>query len=341
MKPVRSIIAGFLVTALVTACQTTPAPVVVVKQPGFKDLIKDISDQIGGQEAAAISYFYDVENGDVTELGNLWRDRTAKALRDNGVTVKARRDIGILIEDAESYGAGIEEKEIWQKAGAQVVVCGIFQIIKPLQTGGPHNINLIIKAFRLADSSLVQSVEWKAALTSGWFKLHSAVKGNLFHEKLEGFKPPPGDNPTLSARLDGNPACYVPGSPGKIHVTTETGVHLYLLNLVADGTVTLLYPNRYLKDQPLTSSRFEFPPPVFKKKMRIVFHPLKKGESCRESIKVVASRRPLDFSFLPQPINRLYVGAEGVNIKKMRDVLKMATDWQEQTLPYVVGDACK
>ncbi len=68
---------------------------------------------------------------------------------------------------------------------------------------------------------------------------------------------------------------------------------------------------------------------------------MKEGESSQEAVKVVASRQLLDFSFLPVPINRLYYGAEGGDIKKMLYVLKNARDWREVTLNYAVGVDCR
>jgi hypothetical protein len=74
--------------------------------------------------------------------------------------------------------------------------------------------------------------------------------------------------------------------------------------------------------------------------VQLVFYPLEKGRFCREAIKVVASRRPLDFSFLPVPEDTIYSGARGGDMLRMLDVLKNARGWRDVVVPYGVGDNC-
>ena len=76
---------------------------------GFSSEIGEISKALRPGEAVAVSYIYDTESGNVTELGNLYRDKTETALADDGVTVKPRRDLALIIEDVESHGFGKTE----------------------------------------------------------------------------------------------------------------------------------------------------------------------------------------------------------------------------------------
>jgi len=326
-----------LLVFVLTACRTTGA---VVKELDFDGEIAKIAAKIGKREATAVSYFYDRTTGNITELGNRWRDRTEAALLKKEVLVKTRKELGLLIDDVESFGTGRDEAEIWRQAGAQVLVTGTYRIVKSTASGQATRIFLRIKALRAAN--VIGSFDWQDDLAPDWARLESTVRGNVYKNEIRRCcVPGGGDIPNLSARLDRQPPCYPPGTDGKISVTTEQGVYIYLLNLSADHTVTLLYPNKKIPEQPLLSARFEFPPPVFDKTLKMVFNPIKENEINQEVVKVIASRHPLDFSFLPVPINRPYLGAEGGDIKKMLEVLRNASDWREVTLNYAVGNECR
>jgi len=334
------ICALFILVTILSACQTVPQK---RSWQSFSEEVAKIAAQIRKGEPAGVSYIYEAKTGNITELGNLWRDRIEKALRDHGVKVKARRDIVTLIDDAESHGLGKAEKEIWQQAGAEVIVCGNYRVLHAGGSKAKDTISLHFKAFRVADSTLLKTVIWEENLERSWPSLASAVRGHAFHRKMETVtdEKGKGSKPNLSARLDRDPPCYPPETPATVHVFSEPGVHLYLLGLAADRTVTLLYPNSKLPDQPLTSGKFDFPPKALGRDLQLVFRPLKEGEPCQESIKVVASRTPLDFSFLPVPENRIYIGAEGGDIKRMLEVLQRAGNWQEVVLNYIVGPGCE
>ncbi len=314
----------------------------------FSGEIDKIAREIREGESAAVSWIYEVKSGDVTELGNAWRDRTEKALRDKGITVKVRREIGILIEDAESFGFGKEEKDVWRRAGADVVVSGGYRILKAPGTGERDKIKLHIKAFRLSDSTIVNAVTWTEEMGADWMSLASVVRGNIFHEKFTNVTPPGEssrkrtvDTPPLRAHLDRDPPCYPPESRCIVHIETEPGAHVYLFNLAADHTATLLHLNPKQSYRPLPSGKFVFPPPAFADDRQLILKPLKENEPCQEAIKVVASRDSMDFSFLPVPVNQTYTGAQGGDIKRMLDVLNKSTSWNEVTLTYWVGEGCR
>ncbi len=314
----------------------------------FSGEIGKIAKEIREGESAAVSWIYDAKSGDVTALGNAWRDRTEKALRDKGTPVKARREIGILIEDVESFGFGKEEKDVWRRAGAEVLVSGGYRILRANGSRKRDEIKLHIKAFRVSDSSLVKAVTWTEKLDPDWMSLASVVRGNIFHEKFTNVVNPGGsdrdrsvDAPALQAHLDRDPPCYPPGSRCTVHIEAEPGAHVYIFNLAADHTVTLLHPNVILPDHPLASGKFDFPPPAFTKDLQLILYPLEENEACQEAFKVVASRVSMDFSFLPVPVNRIYKGAQGGEIKRMLEILNKASDWNEVTLTYWVGAGCK
>jgi hypothetical protein len=308
---------------------------------GFSSEIGEISKAVRPGEAAAVSFIYDSENGNVTALGNLYRDKTEMALSDDGVTVKPRRDLALIIEDVESHGFGKTEQDVWDASGADVVICGRYSASKADKPGEPDAIYLLIKAFRVSDGSLVKAVEYKDKAPSGWARMHVVKHGNVWHREMKQVVGKGADYraPKLSAELNKKPACYLPGEPASIAVKTEPGVHLYIVNLAADLTAALLYPNAKLNDNKLASGNFVFPPPALGDRMRLVFFPL--GETTTfEDIKVIASRTPMDLSFLPVAENEMFYGAKGGDIKKMVDFLKEAEDWSQVSLSYAVGPDC-
>ena len=69
------------------------------------------------------------------------------------------------------------------------------------------------------------------------------------------------------------------------------------------------------RGKPNPQVNFVFPPPSFGDKMELVFYYMGK-KTVFEDIKVMASRSPMDFSFLPVAENEIFVGVQGGDIKK-------------------------
>lgn len=310
----------------------------------FEERMAPMAKAIGPGRTAAVSWVYDRQSGDVTALGDTWRERIEGALRDRQVSVKARKDIGFLIDDAETFGMGIDEQRIWQQAGTDVLICGNYALRTARSDAHQTaEIDLTVKALRIADSAVLQTFSWREPLPRGWAGDAAAVKGNVFQDRVETIvdSSPANHGPTLSARLDRSPACYAGGAPATLHIETDPGCHVYILNLAADRSVTLLYPNPRLKDQPLPSGRLAFPPTALRDELTLLLYPLRAGQMSHESFKVVASRLPIDFSFLPVPENAIYAGAKGGDIKQVVRVLRQACGWSETVLDYWVGPDCR
>jgi len=79
--------------------------------------------------------------------------------------------------------------------------------------------------------------------------------------------------PRLTARLDRNPPCYPAGAEVTLQIGAEAGAYLYILNIAADNTVTLNYPNRYLPDRALAGGDFRFPPADLPQ-LKLLLYPL-------------------------------------------------------------------
>ncbi len=312
-----------------------------VSAAGFETEIRKIIHRVHKGESAAVASVYEEKSGDITALGDLWRARMEAALSGGGVMLKSRKDLGLLQDEAEMFGSG--PGGILERAGADVVVTGTYTVdYGPAGSRRKPEIRLVIKAHRMADGT-VFTVVCREGLPPGWEREASLVKGNVYHRGIEAVVPDARsrNRPKIEARLDRKPACYAPGSPAVIIAKTEPGVHLYILGVAADHTVSLFYPNRRMRDQPLPSGTFRFPPPALTKDVQLVFYPPREDEPCQESIKVIAARKPIDFSFLPVPEDQIYAGAKGGDMKKVLETLKGVKDWNEAVLNYWVGPGCE
>lgn len=319
-------------TVFITGCQSMKT-----RDSAIKDIkaLDPFIEKINPEESVAVSWIYDAENGDITALGNIWRDRVAMGLKDHDIRIKSRKDLVLLIDDIESFGTGKAEKDIWEKAGADIIVSGTYRIIDNNEDSA--EILLHIKALRIDDAELVDSIEWTEPLGPDWQALASNIRGNVYHKKLQAITAPKNINkqPFLSARLNSPNASYQAGDKGQIHVQTDPGTYLYLFNMAADNTVTLLYPNRYCKEAPVTGKEFVFPKQC-SKDIELEFYPLNSGETCRESVLVVASIEKLDFSFVPFQSSEIYHWVEGEDIKKVYNLLLQSGSWKKVSLYFTV-----
>ncbi|MCF6178665.1 MAG: DUF4384 domain-containing protein [Geopsychrobacter sp.] len=318
----------FIPLIFLSAC----APVIKPQAGEFAGLVKP-------GETLAVTAIYNDISGDVTALGNRWRDEIEAALSEEQIKLKTRRDIGLIIDDLESFGPGSDEQKLWEAAGADLLIVGSYRL-QP--NAKPPQALLTLKLLDVHTAGIRQTLQLKKTLLPGWGRSEATVKGNQFQESVEIVvdSSSPEKKPSLSASLDRKPACFQAGSAGTVLVQSDVGTHIYLLNLAADQSVTLLYPNSRLPDQPLASERFSFPPLELAKELQLVFYPLKKGQTSSESIKVISSYFPIDFSYLPVPENTIYAGAKGGDIKQVLASLENARGWSEQVLKYWVGPEC-
>jgi hypothetical protein len=318
--------------------------IVFAEDPPFEQQAAPLLDAIPKGDRTAVSHIYDRTHGDYTELGNLYRDKLENALRARGIPVAPRRDLGILVEDMDFYGRSDKAQQVLESAGADTVIWGRYHRDKDAK--GRDRIILFLKAVQVPGPSqgaaVLGSVEVREALDAKWVGLASRVFGNHYRDGLEAIAPGQASKgPVLKVRLNRDPPCYAPGAEARIRIETVSGVHVYILGLQADGTAVLYYPNRLMPDRALLNGRLQFPPPAMQGNVDLLLYPLVPGEACREAFKVVASRQPIDFSFLPVPQNQVYAGAKGGDLARVLVVLKSASGWSEATLTYWVSEACR
>ena len=332
----------FALSFIILTQMILPALGSAVCAAGFESEFAEITDRIKKDESVSVAPIYDEKSGDITSLGDHWRTQITARLSDEGIIVKTRKDLGLLQEELDMYGSG--NIDVLAHAGSDVVLMGTYTIFrKDTFFGEESMIHLVVKALRARDGTVIGTIICDEPLPSGWEKDASFIKGNVYNRAIEAISPRAGtgNKPVIKARLDRNPACYPPGMPAKIFVETEPGVHLYILGVAADYTVCLFYPNMKMPDQSLPTAHFCFPPQTLDEDLQLVFYPLKENEPCQESIKVIASRKPIDFSFLPVPENQVYAGAKGGDMKKVLKALGEAKEWNDIILSYWVGPECK
>jgi hypothetical protein len=297
--------------------------------------LEDLAERLEGTGAVAVGTFYEEVSGHESALGHRLRGRVEAALAKRGLEVVARRDLVLVMEENDTF-RGPAEDELWESARAPVLVTGAYT----LTPGGP--LTLTVKALRTLDARVLAVARWSGPPPADAEALAAARDGNVFHRQLQQVVggQADGGGPALSAHL--NRSCYPPGAPAVVTVESEPGVHLYLLYLNADHTAMLLYPiPGVLADRPLKSAHFAFPPADLRHRDGILLHlyPLD-GRPTRESVKVIASRRPLDLSFLPVPTGALYASASGADLGRVMGVLEAAEGWRAVDLPLVVGPGC-
>lgn len=307
----------------------------------YEDEIRELGGVVKPGQSIAVSAFYDGDSGDFTALGDQWRDRAESALAAAGGRVMALRDMGLILDALEVCDPDFDEGEIWRQSGSDYLLAARYYLYENQGSPPADYLELKINLLKTADRTLAGSINWRCRLEPGWQGRAARVRGNIHHKWIEAIGPNekkrPG--PPLKAELDRNPPCYPTGAEVKLKISTGAGAYLYILNIAADNTVTLNCPNRYLPEKALPSGDFIFPPADLAN-LKLLVYPLPGKVSGREAFKVIASEKPLDFSFLKVPEGRIFAGAEAGELKKVLKVLSAAEGWSEVTLPYRVGLGC-
>ncbi len=115
---------------------------------------------------------------------------------------------------------------------------------------------------------------------------------------------------------------------------------LSLFSLSCDGNVAVLWPEPNSKESRVQSSHIIFPPAEGSRIKALHLQPAKRGEICRESFKIVASRDKLDFSYLPFPANKIYSGINGKDIERITNTLKNSSSYNQIVLDYRIDAHC-
>jgi len=308
-----------------------------------KRLPDNVLSGLGLNEIIAVSYIHEEGTGDITLLGGHLRDLVETALAERGVIVKARKDIVGLIDAAEVTDINAEEK-IWRNAGADIFVRGTYSIVNTdldAVSTGDVLVEILLKAYDYDTVSLVDSDSLNLYIAKERINSLSRITGNIYQRE---FKTVIGATvetpPRLQARLNEGKTCYGPGDSISIDIDSEVGVYLYIFNLSCDGNVVALCPNDYSPNEPLKKGRFTFPSSDHSHIQEIRLQPAEKGEICRESFKLVAARKKLDFSFLPFPKNRIYRGVNRGDIAKITAILRENGIFSQQLLDYRIDENC-
>ena len=292
-------------------------------------------------ESIGVVAFYDGASGDYTALGDQWRGRVTGALAENGFKVKAVRDMDLIIDVMERADRNFSESALWHNSGSDYLIAGSYYITCGKGAEASDYIELNLKLLRVKDQQVAGACQWRTRLQSGWQAKSSVIRGNKYQKAIEvigpGVNRVPG--PPLTAVLDRKNPCYPAGAEVSIRIKSAAGVYLYILNVAADNSVTINYPNAYLTGKPLASFEFVFPPSELPD-LSLKLYPLPDANPSREAFKIIASYKSLDFSFLKVPDGRIYAGAQAAELKKVLAVLQKASGWSAVTLPYLVGRGC-
>ncbi len=310
----------------------------VVTAEDIQGAYKKLAVIIPTNARTAIAEIYEEESSNVTALSYYWRNRLSQGLTDERVVVIARHDLGVVMEDNELHGG----KEDIANTGADVAITASYIIYPKQSLEGQDEIELIVRAISSSDGKLLGSVTIRDTLKGKWQNLASKVIYNIRKNNSKSLGNDSGKSgPKLMASLNRDPACYPSGGEAVISIEAERGVYLYILLLAEDQTATILHPNRIMPEKKMETTKLEFPPLPMRKSgsLSLQLYPLGQMDT-KEEFKVIASRKPLDFSFLPIPENQLFSGAQGGDLKKMMSVLNKAKESSEIDLSYWVGPGC-
>ncbi|MEA3347595.1 MAG: hypothetical protein U9Q39_00900, partial [Pseudomonadota bacterium] len=232
---------------------------------GYADAVRKLCQScVKSGEIVAVSAFYDGANGDFTALGDQWRDRAEAALAGSDIKVRALRDMGLILDHLESANADkdFNESRIWHVSGSDYLVAGRYYLYESCDEKEPDYLELKINLLKNSNRTVVGATTWRTELTPGWQQRAAVIRGNIYHKAIAAVGPgSENPGPKIQAELDRNPPCYPAGARISLRIKSEPGVYLYILNIAADNSVTINYPNRFLPEKRLAGSDFIFPPP--------------------------------------------------------------------------------
>ena len=305
----------------------------------FADVVSEMAaGRVKPGETVGVVAFYDSATGDYTALGDQWRERVSSALTTDGVKVKVVRDLDLILNYMETTKPGFSERKVWRNSGRDYLLAGNYFITKGGRESATNYIELNLKLLRVKDLEVAGSRSWRTRLQPGWQQKSAIIRGNKYQKTITVIGP--GLNkaagPPLKVNLDRENPCYPAGAKILLTIKSAPGIYLYILNVAADNSVTLNYPNRYMQEKALVSGNFIFPPPDMPN-FQLELYPLPGNNPSREAFKIIASYNPLDFSFLKVAEGRIFAGAEAAELKEVLDLLKNAKGYSETSLNYMVG----
>ena len=302
-----------------------------------------ILTELPNDRPVAVSIIHGECSGNITQLGNRFRDDIEISLKSRGYEIKPRKDLVMIIDDAQLSGDMKSEKKIWEKVGADYVINGCYTITENPDNDHIVTIRITTKAYAISTSSLVDGDIFTLTMNKKEAcSLNSLLLGNVFQNEFKSLGTNNGNGknaPFLEARLDRSNTCYQSGENVTIHVTTEKGVYLYIFCLSCDGNVTILHPNPHHGNVPLNTDSFTFPPeqsPIEK----LTVQGMAAKPTCMEIYKIIATRSKRDFSFLPFPENGIYRGSNGPDINKITRITGAMNDYAQVRIPYRICDHC-
>ena len=301
----------------------------------LKKQVMVLANKIPKNKTVATSFIYNIENGNVTPLGNYIRDIINDCLVKKGIRVKVRKDLYFIMDDIDSFG-DLEGSDLWNNIKADILILGGYFIWENL--GNRSSVEIIIKTVKLSSGAILDIVRWKGKVNFKWVLLDTKTISNVYQNRLKTISPIfSNTNHPLHAALNKNPPCYYPGEEVKISVKTVANSYIYIFAIQSDGTVVMVYPNKKFPGKPIKNGKFVFP---IDESQKLVVYPDKNSRT-KEAFKIVVSKKLLNFDFLPVCEDKIYKGADGGSLKKLVDYLSSVKNWNEELLPYWVGEDCK
>jgi hypothetical protein len=288
--------------------------------------------RIDKDDKVAVLAVSDQLSGDITALGNIWRDKIEGRLSNRGVFVLPRREIGIINDDMGRFSdEGMNWDAVRAELQADVLVKGEYLLL-PADKDGEGTVHLNVKVLK-GGRQVVGNCETTQPMQPGWLQLANQIMGTV--------RPPKsiGRGPALSAVLDKQPACYPDNAAMKIIVNAESGTWLYLFTVDYEGKVLRLYPNRESRELPITVPEYVFPPPSMKDEFGLYVCGRAGQRFSNEAIIVIAARNKIDFSKIPEAWEEGKPG-QAARTRDIQQILGRTKDYIRKDLRYSVGPGC-
>lgn len=201
----------------------------------------------------------------------------------------------------------------------------------------------LVSNAQLAEDIVYASVRGKIRKTKiikeGWDEKERNLYKVRIKALIEPLYPEKGDS--ISVKLSLSKVDLKEGEDVKIFYRANKECYVYIFSIAADGSVTLLLPNRIQQDNFIEADKiYEFPPPGSSMRLKAMFLPDFKGQIAEERIKIIATKNkeeliPLGFQ---ESMFKVYdAKSTGMISDLVRKLNQLEPDeWTEMTVVYTI-----
>lgn len=129
------------------------------------------------QSKIAVLQLYEGSTGNITALGELWRDRLQFELKSNHYKIAPRKNLSALIEEIETFGDIGALDQMTTNTNAQQIILGDYYIFEEHDN---DRIELYLSLFDSKNQKLIEMKKFKLPLPGNWKVLNNNIRGNRY-----------------------------------------------------------------------------------------------------------------------------------------------------------------